>query len=103
MTMSTPLSAQGISAGLANLELLDLAAVDRESVGARLHLVADRPADRVVLEQERHGVGVAERVVDRDELDLSRVASRQDGPVEGPADPAESVDADAYSHRRLLQ
>ena len=31
------------------------------------------------------------------------VASRQEGPVEGPADPAESVDADTYSHRRLLQ
>ena len=33
ITMSTPLSPHGISAGLALLELLDRAAVDREAVG----------------------------------------------------------------------
>ena len=39
---------------LALLELLDLAAVDREAVAVVLDLVRERAADRVVLQQERH-------------------------------------------------
>ena len=63
-----------------------------------LHLVGEGPADGVVLEEERHGVGVAERVVDRDELDLRLLAPGEDGAGEGPTDPPEPVDAHSYCH-----
>ena len=45
---------------------------------------------------------VAERVVDRDQLDLRLLAPGEDRPGERPADAAESVDADPYCHSFLL-
>ena len=102
ITTSTPLSPHGISVGSRYLELLDLAAVDREAAVGLLDLVRERAADRVVLEQERHRVRVAERVVDRDQLDAGLLAAGEDRPGEGTADPAESVDADSYRHPAFL-
>ena len=58
----------------------------------------ERAADRVVLQQERHRVRVAERVVDRDQLDAGLLAPGEERPGERPADPAEAVDADPYRH-----
>src|SRR5262249_13194277 len=81
---------------LALFELLDVAPVDREAVGGVLDLVRDCAADGVVLEQERHRLGVAEGVVDRDQFDIRLLAAGEDRPSEGPADAAEAVDADAY-------
>ena len=66
---------------LARLELLDLATVDREAGVGVLDLVRERAADRVVLQQERHRVRVAERVVDRDQLDVRLLAAGEDRPV----------------------
>ena len=57
-----------------------------------------RAADGVVLEQERHRVRVAERVVHRHELDVRLLAPGEDGPRERPADAAEPVDPDSYGH-----
>ena len=85
-------------ARLAGLELLDLAPVDGEPAVGLLDLVRDRPADGVVLEQERHRVRVAERVVHRHQLDAGLVAAGEDRPVERAADPAESVDPDSNGH-----
>src|SRR4029079_16341905 len=60
------------------------------------------PADRVVLQQKRHGVRVAKGVIHRDQLDLGLLAPSESRPVERTADPTESVDADAYRHDVLL-
>ncbi len=61
---------------VALLELLDLDAVDREPVVGLLDLVRQHPADGVVLQEERHGVRVPERVVHGDQLDARGLAPR---------------------------
>ena len=102
ITTSTPWSPHGISAGSMHLELLDLAAVDREAVVGRLDLVGQRAADRVVLEQERHRVRVAEGSLTATSS-TPAVAPGQQRPGERAADAAEAVDADPYRHVVSLQ
>ena len=98
ITTSTPLSPHGISAGSRTSSFLISRAVDREAAVGLLDLVRDRAADRVVLQEERHRVGVAEGVVDRHQLDPGLGAAGEDRPVERAADPAESVDPDSNGH-----
>ena len=93
MTTSTSLSPHGISAGSVTSSFVISRAVDREAVVGRLDLVGQRAADGVVLQQERHRVRVAERVVHRDELDAGRLAAGEERPGERAADAAEAVDA----------
>src|SRR5581483_12469962 len=69
-----------------------------EAAVALLDLVGQRPAHLVVLEEERHRVAVAERVVDRHQLHAGPGPPGQDRPVERTADPAEAVDAHTYCH-----
>ena len=88
---------------VALFQLLDLLAVDRESAVADLDLVAQRPPDRVVLQQEGHRLAVAERVVDGDQLHAGGFAPVQQGPVEGAADPPVSVDPYSYGHQMCLR
>ncbi len=102
MTMSTPLSPHGISDGSLVLELLDLAAVDREAALAVLDLVGERAPDGVVLQEEGHRLRVAEGVVDRHQLDVRLLAAGEDRPGERTADAAETVDAHTYCHVSLL-
>ena len=67
---------------------LDVAGADRAV--ADLDLLAERPERRVVVQQMRHGLRVAE-VVRRDDLEVA--AALQMRTEEVAADPAESVDA----------
>ena len=83
---------------LTGLELLDGRAVDREAVAGLGDLVGQDPAHGVVLQQERHGVGVAEGVVDRHQLHPGVGAPGEQRPREGPTDPAEAVDPNPYRH-----
>ncbi len=80
-----------------HLELLDLTTVDREAHVGGLDVVAQRAADRVVLEQERHGVAVAHRVVHRHQLDAGVGAPSEQRPREGAPDAPETVDP--YTNR----
>src|SRR5919205_1038814 len=57
-----------------------------------MQIMASASADGVVLEEERHGLAVAERVVDRHQLDPGARTLGEDRPVERAADPPEAVD-----------
>ena len=101
ITTSTPLSPHGISAGsLSSSFLISLPSIEKP-LSLALTSLAEDPADRVVLEQERHRVRVAEGVVHRHQLDAGVGAPGEQGPGERAADPAESVDADPYRHGSL--
>ncbi len=102
MTMSTPLSPHGISAGSRSSSFLTSRPSIEKPLVAVLDLVGERAPDRVVLQQERHRVGVAERVVDRHQLDVRLLTPGEDRPCERTTDAAESVDADTYCHLCLL-
>src|SRR5207249_4025591 len=72
-----------------------------DAVACGLHVVGQDAADGVVLQQVRHDFGVAERVVDRHQLDAG-VGVGEDGAEEAAADAPEAVDADAHAHGFLL-
>ena len=100
MTTSTPSSAHWIAAGSFSPSFFTSGAPDTEKPeSVTLTSFGSVRADRVVLQQERHRVGVAERVVHGDELDAGGGAAGEDGSVERPADPSEPVDAHPYGHR----
>ncbi len=80
-----------------DLELVDLTAVDREAVVGALHVVGERAADRVVLEQEGDGVAVTHRVVHRHQLDPGVGAAGEQRPGERAPDAPETVDS--YTNR----
>ena len=94
MTTSTPWSAHGISAGSVTPSCVIVVAVDREAVVAGLDLVAQRAADGVVLEQERHRLAVAMGSLTATSSTPRRLPPRQQRPGEGAADPPEAVDPD---------
>ena len=76
-------------------EDLDRGAADRDPVVGDRDVRRIATEDRVVLEQMRHRLHVAE-VVRGDELDVGTCGV--EGAVEVAADPAEAVDADTYGH-----
>ena len=59
----------GNLARVGHTEARNVAVVDGEPVLARRDRIGQRATDRVVLEQERHGLVVAHGVVDRHQLD----------------------------------
>ena len=75
-------------------EDLDLLAVDRDRVLARLDLAREAAEDRVVLEQVGQRGGVRE-VVEGDEVEVG--AGGVGGPEEVAADPAEAVDVPTFT------
>jgi hypothetical protein len=85
--------------GVALREGSDLGAVDDDRALRGGHVRVEPTEDRVVLEQVRER-GVVGEVVDPDDLDVG--AARPHGAEEVAADPAESVDAYANSHRQSL-
>jgi hypothetical protein len=72
-----------------------LVAVHDDRVLARLDVHAERPEHRVVLEEVRHRLRVAQ-VVHRDDLDVG--SARAHCAEEVPPDPAEAVDPDLDAH-----
>jgi len=60
--------APGYLGRVTGLQLADLVAVDGEAALGHLDLVLEHAPDGVVLEEEGHGLAVAERVVDRHQL-----------------------------------
>ena len=86
------------SSGVALREDLDLLARCLEDTVRELHLARERPEVRVVAQQVRHRLRIAE-VVQRDDLEvrLALVLCAE----EVPPDPAEPVDSDANAHLSL--
>ena len=74
---------------------LELVALDRDAVAARLDCRVQVPQDRVVLEQMRQRRGVRQ-VVDRDEVDVLVPKCRTHDVA---ADPAEAVDSNPHCHQ----
>jgi hypothetical protein len=83
---------------VANFELADLAPVDGEAGVVGFDLVAQRPADGIVLEEKGHRGAVTHRVVHRYELDARVGASGEQRPVEGAPDAPEAIDAHTNGH-----
>ena len=85
--------------GVALREELDLLPGGMDRAVARLDLAVERSERRVVLEQVRHRLLVAE-VVRRDDLDVRLALELR--PEEVPSDPAEAVDAHTNRHSLLF-
>ena len=82
--------------GVALRQHLDLFAVDGDRALTEADLAGEGAEHGVVLQQVSQRLGVGE-VVDRDDLDVAAVRSR-DGAVEVAPDAAETVDADTNAH-----
>ena len=81
---------------VADLDDLDLVAVDDHHALAGFDGAGETAVDAVVLQQVRVGVVVGQ-IVDRDDLDI--VAARfVDSPQHQPADTTESIDGNLNSH-----
>ncbi len=90
--------APGKARRVALREHLHLLAAGRDHAVTELDLACERPQHRVVLQELRHRLRVAE-VVDRDDLDVgAQLMLRAE---EVTADPAEAVDADPGRHGAL--
>ena len=94
-TTSTPRSPHGSARGVALGEHPDLLAGRAQRPVGELDLALERPEGRVVAQEVRHRLRVAE-VVQRDDLEVG--AERVLRSEEVPPDAAEAVDADANSH-----
>ena len=100
ITMSTPRSPQGSCGRVALGQHLDRVRAGRDASPSAADRQVQRAEHRVVLQQVRARVDVAQ-VVGGDDLD-SRPAPALHGAPEVPADPAESVDSYPHSHGCVL-
>ena len=98
MTMSTPSSPHGMSAGLRSDEHLDGVAVDGDRVGGVGHLGLEAAQDGVVLQQVGGGRGVTQ-VVDSHDLDVRTLLQQRAEVV--TTDAAKAVDAYADRHEPI--
>ena len=83
--------------GVALGEHPELLPVDLQRAVERAHRARVGTEDRVVLEQMRKRLRIGQ-VVDGDPLDVGRLGTRLGGAEHVAADPAESIDCDAYGH-----